>query len=85
MIALGVALSYTMITSLLSMRTDANRQGEVLGINTSVQSLAFALPGIFSGLIASKISADAPILIAAVFIFLAALFVFSSKQFYSPK
>jgi DHA1 family tetracycline resistance protein-like MFS transporter len=79
-LALGTALSYTMITSLLSFRSESTDQGEVLGINTSVQSLGFALPGLFSGLIAAYLSAGAPIALAGTFVLFAAAIVFFSKE-----
>ncbi|MBA3788834.1 hypothetical protein H0X32_00345 [Patescibacteria group bacterium] len=78
-IALGVALSYTMITSLLSSSTGNDTQGEVLGINASVQSLASALPGIISGAIASFLSPDVLILLGAGFALFASVSIFLTK------
>jgi DHA1 family tetracycline resistance protein-like MFS transporter len=79
-IAMCVAFCYTMIASLLSLRTVSGRQGEILGINTSVQALGFAIPGIFSGLLAARLSADATIAAAGVCILCAAVFVFISPE-----
>lgn len=84
-IALSVGLSYTMITTLLSIRTAPERQGETLGINTSVQSLAQAIPALFSGLVASSLTVSAPILAGVFFAAGAGIYVFTSKSFYSQR
>lgn len=51
------------ITSLISESADASSQGEILGINQSVVSLAQFLPGLFGGATAA-IYSGAPILLA---------------------
>ncbi len=80
LIAFGVGLSYTTITSLLSIMTSKDKQGEILGINASVQSLAFALPGTISGLIATKLSISAPIILAGIIILCSIYVTLKSKS-----
>ena len=45
------SIAITNIFTLVSGSTDKNNQGEVIGLNSGLQSLAQALPPIFSGLI----------------------------------
>ena len=45
------SIAITNIFTLVSSSTDKTNQGEVIGINSGLQSLAQALPPIFSGLI----------------------------------
>jgi predicted MFS family arabinose efflux permease len=80
-IAVGVALSYTTIVSLLSILTSNEKQGEILGINASVQSLAFALPGSISGIIAAKLAVSAPIILAVITALFAVYITFKAKSF----
>ena len=82
-LSLSVSLSYTMITSLLSDRSPAEKQGEMLGINTSVQSLAQTIPALFSGFVAASLSVSAPIIFGVIFAAGAGIYVFTSKKFYS--
>ena len=67
-IAQGVTMPNT--TALVSNAVTLQDQGEILGINQSVQSLAFALPPVIAGII-TAIDIRLPILIASVFAFLA--------------
>lgn len=59
------------LPGLVSRRTPANRQGEMLGINASVQALAQAIPPILSGFLAANIAAVAPVYISGGVIALA--------------
>lgn len=61
------------LTSLLSKSAPRDSQGEILGINASVQALAQAIPALISGFIAASLTPTTPILVAAFFIFLSAL------------
>jgi DHA1 family tetracycline resistance protein-like MFS transporter len=74
-------LSMANLTSLLSRSVGPHIQGEVLGMNASVQSLAQAVPAILSGFIASSISSTAPIVIASVFIIFSGV---AFRLFYKP-
>lgn len=58
-------------TGLISTSVAANIQGEVLGINGSVQALAQSIPPILSGYIAASLTATAPLVIAGSVIILA--------------
>jgi DHA1 family tetracycline resistance protein-like MFS transporter len=66
---------------LLSRNTDASIQGEILGINSSVTAFAQAVPPLLSGYIAAKLTPEAPIVVSAIVIALAAI-VFIA--FYKP-
>ena len=52
------------LPSLASRLAPARIQGEVLGINTSVQALAQSIPPILAGLLAAEITPSAPIYVA---------------------
>lgn len=67
--------------AMVSKSADWHIQGEVLGVNASVQALAQAIPPVLSGIIAAEFSPDTPIIVA-VFIMLLASFVF--LFFYKP-
>jgi MFS transporter, DHA1 family, tetracycline resistance protein len=63
-------------SALVSKSVDATIQGEVLGVNSSVQALAQAIPPILSGYIASNLSPEAPIFVASIVLFIAWLVFF---------
>ena len=66
--ALTNGISMAALPSLASSRAPANRQGEILGINGSVQALAQAVPPILAGLLAAEITPAAPIYTAGIII-----------------
>lgn len=66
-------LSQANIVALVSRSAPAEIQGEVLGINASVQALAQAIPPILSGFIAAKITPEAPTLVGSLVIIAAAI------------
>lgn len=68
--AIFQGLVSTNVTTLISAQADAGSQGEILGINQSVVSLAQFLPGLFGGA-AAALSSGMPILIAAALTLLA--------------
>lgn len=80
--ALTNGVSIAVLPSLISRRADANIQGEVLGVNASVQALAGAIPPIIAGFLAAEITPSAPIYIAGGVIALAwvAFVVFVKKE-----
>lgn len=57
--------------ALVSKSVDWKIQGEILGVNASVQALAQAIPPILSGYIAADLSPEAPIFVSAVVLFIA--------------
>ncbi len=76
-----IGLSTAFATSLVSSSVDASSQGEILGVNASVNALAQTIPPVLSGFIAASIFPSAPIIVASATILLAAL-VFTI--FYKP-
>lgn len=68
-------------SSLLTKRTDEKVRGEVLGINTSVNSLGQSLPPLFAGAIAAFTASYVPVLLAAFTVFCAGLvFIYKVKK-----
>ncbi len=67
-IAMSQGLSFANLTGLISRSADQKIQGEVLGINASVQALAQLIPPVISGFIAASLSPETPLLVAAVVI-----------------
>ncbi len=66
-------LSMANLSSLLSRSAPANIQGEILGINASVQALAQAIPAVLSGFIAASLTPETPIFFASIVIILSAV------------
>lgn len=75
-------LSQANLTSLVSGSVGREIQGEILGVNASVQALAQTIPPILAGYIAASIGASVPIVVSGVTIILAGL-VFVT--FYRPR
>ncbi len=74
-------LAQANITALVSNSVDNSIQGEILGINTSIQALAQAVPPALSGYIAASLTAEAPVIVAAVVIIISG---FTFLLFYKP-
>ncbi len=62
--ALTNGISMASLPSIVSRRTSDENQGQILGINASVQALAQAAPPILAGVLAANISPSAPVYIA---------------------
>lgn len=80
--AMSNGLSGTNITALLSKTASDRIQGRVMGINASVQALAFSFPPLLSGLVAAVSSPSATIFISSLVV------IFSGLLFsilYRPK
>ncbi|MDZ4758966.1 MAG: MFS transporter [Bacteroidota bacterium] len=78
-IALSQGFSTPNMNTLISMQADAKTQGEIFGINQSIQSLGMAIPGIIAGYL-STYSGMLPIITATVVILLGwAVFKFTYK------
>ena len=75
------SLTVVNIPAIVSRSADAGVQGEVLGINASVQALGQTIPPVIAGFLAAQIVFWVPLLIAGVGVMLAGL-VFS--YFYKP-
>lgn len=67
-------LSIANLTGLISRSAGQEVQGEVLGLNSSIQALATAIPPILSGYIAASFTPESPILVAAATIVVAGIF-----------
>lgn len=79
--AMCMGLSQANLTSIVSRSAGPHMQGEILGVNASVQALAQTIPPILSGFIAATIAPRAPILVAGITIIIAGVvfIVFSRK------
>lgn len=66
--AVAVGLSMANLTAAVSRRAGEGIQGEVLGINSSVNALAQAFPPLLGGLIATVASPVSALLVGATFI-----------------
>jgi len=58
-------LSMASLTSLVSRTAGPERQGEILGLNVSLQSLANVVPPLMAGAIAARWSTETPIAVGA--------------------
>jgi DHA1 family tetracycline resistance protein-like MFS transporter len=68
-IAISQGITSPNVTSVISEQANADQQGEILGINQSMQSLGQAIPPIIAGYL-NAINNRLPIIAAAVIIFL---------------
>lgn len=69
-LAINNGLTHANLLGLISRSADASIQGEILGINASMQALAQAIPPVLSGLVAASFNPEMPILVAALIILL---------------
>jgi DHA1 family tetracycline resistance protein-like MFS transporter len=69
-ISIGTGMSFPNINALISMQAGPQAQGQVFGINQSIQSIALALPPIISGYI-THIDMNLPIIVSFVVLVLA--------------
>lgn len=81
-LALANGLSMANIISLISRSSDQTIQGEILGINFSVQALGQLIPPVLSGIIAAETTPEIPILISSIIMFLSGIIFLT---FYHPK
>ena len=78
-------LTFANITALISRSVEPSVQGEILGINASVQALSQAIPALLSGYIAAKLSPDSPLIVSSLTIaFAGFLFLLLFKPKPSP-
>jgi MFS family permease len=61
------------ITALVSKSAGPEVQGEVLGLNSSVQALAQSIPPVLSGYLAGTLHPDAPLMAAGITIITAGI------------
>ena len=77
----GLTMANT--NSLLSRSAPANQRGEIMGISSSVQALAQAIPALLSGFIAASLAPTTPLIVAAIVIILSGLafrFLYKTTQ-----
>lgn len=67
-------LAQANLPALISRNAGAEVQGEVLGINASLQALGQGLPSLLAGFIAASLTAEAPIIVSSIVIILAAVY-----------
>lgn len=90
LLAIGIGLTQANMAALVSRRASDDVQGEVLGINSSVQALAQSIPPVLSGYVAASISPSAPIVVSSVVVCVAWLvfilfFHRTAKPFTDPE
>ncbi len=71
--SLASGLTMANLGALLSRSAPRHLQGEILGINASVQALAQSIPAILSGFIAASLAPTTPIIVASIVIIVGAL------------
>ncbi len=82
-LAFNNGLTFANITALISKNAGSEIQGEILGINASLQALGQAVPPLLSGYIAAKLSPETPLVVSSIFILASALvFLFLYKPVY---
>ncbi len=79
-VAICNGLTLPNATTIISNLGSKESQGEILGINQSIQSLAFAIPPIIAGVI-SSVNMSLPIIAASIIVFTSwIVFVFFYKE-----
>lgn len=73
-------LQHANFTALLTKSTDENVRGEVLGINSSVNSLGQSIPPLLAGVIAAATAYWVPIVFAAIVVFIAGVVFFKKVK-----
>lgn len=76
--AIFMGLTQANMAGLISRLAAPEIQGEVLGINFSVQALAQSIPAAASGFIAASMGSNTPVVVSAVGVILAAVFFWVS-------
>jgi predicted MFS family arabinose efflux permease len=72
--AAAIGLSNANMTALISRSAGPSIQGEVLGLNGSLNALAMTMPPLISGVIAAYTEPSVPLLIAAIVTIFAGLY-----------
>ena len=67
---------------LISRSAGPEIQGEILGLNASIQALAQTIPPVLSGYLAASLSPETPLLVSSLVIFAAGLLF---MLFYKPE
>jgi DHA1 family tetracycline resistance protein-like MFS transporter len=80
--AMFIGLVQANLLSLISRTASPETQGQILGVNSSINTLAQSLPPILSGYVAALVTPEMPLIISSVTIFMAGV-VF--VLFYKPQ
>ncbi len=80
-VAIPNGLTQANLPGLISRSADSNIQGEVLGINSSLQALAQAIFPLLSGFLAAKLSPEGSIFVAGILVIFTGIFF---TFFYKP-
>ena len=70
-LAIANGFSAANIQGSISRRATPSAQGEIMGLNASVESLARAIPPLISGFVAAVLSPSSPLIISSLLIFIA--------------
>lgn len=73
LIAMCNGLSFANMAGLISRSADEKIQGEILGINASIQALAQLIPPILAGFIAASFAPETPLIVASLIIILSGI------------
>ena len=73
-----MGLSQSNIAGLISRSAEPQIQGEILGINSSVQALAQTIPAVLSGYVAAGMGPNTPVVVSALIMISAAVFFWTS-------
>ena len=76
----GIGLTQSNMTALISRSAGPEIQGEVLGMNSSVMALAQTIPPLISGAIAAFFAPQAPLIIAFFLVCVAGFYFFGQKK-----
>jgi MFS transporter, DHA1 family, tetracycline resistance protein len=80
--AMFIGLVQANFLSLISRSVGPDKQGEILGVNSSINTLGQSLPPILSGYVAALLTPSSPIMFASVMILFSGLIFI---MFYKPK
>lgn len=72
--AIAMGLTQANMTALISRSVGPEVQGEILGINGSLNALATTLPPLISGVMAAVLEPQAPLILASVIIIISGLY-----------
>ncbi len=67
-LAVNNGLTYANLLSLVSRSADGSIQGEIMGINASLQALGQSIPPILAGMVASRFEPETPLFVASVIV-----------------
>ena len=78
--AMAIGLSQSNLTGLLSRSATSSTQGQVLGINGSVNALAMTIPPLIAGTLAARFEPSTPLLVAAIIVIMSGVYFINHIQ-----